>query len=181
MIEDHHTRNGLWRDVGVPKSAWLCRDMRDAGEDGPKCCMCGGPQVRYLHVLFHSDFPRPLEVGTECAQLLEGDFDRPRRRVEAFRLESRIRREWPGQRWRLSSEGNFYVITRGFVITTFQKGPGYGLSVRREKTFNRDDGRSGRKMYPTLDAAKAAGLDVLFWARDNLAVGADFENWRSFC
>jgi hypothetical protein len=181
LIEGEHEKKGKWLDPTVPKTGWFCDTMDDAGGDGQLCEMCGCAEVRWLHVLVHDSYDGRIAVGTRCAEELEVDFDRPARRMKAFSLECRIRRELPQREWKRSERGNYYVNSGDFNISTFRKGEGYGLRVRRKATFNDEARLNGDKMYASLEDAKLGRPDALFAARAKLGRENEFENWRALC
>ena len=182
VFEGSHRREGMWLDRAFPRIGWRCQGMEDVGDPGRSCEMCGAGGVRYIHLLVHDAVPQVMAVGTECALDMEGDFDRPKRRLRAFELEERIRREWIKRTWKVSKRGNYFVNTRGFNIATFHKGnEGYGIAIRLQNTFNEDDAVSFVERYTTLQQAQRAGVEALFWARFHLAEGDRFDDWRALC
>lgn len=183
MIEGRHDpKSGNWLNEGFPKSGWYCSSMEDAGSDGQICEMCGRAEVRWLHKMVHDERPGFLSVGLECAQDLGGDFERARRRKNAFSLEMKVRKQWPSQVWELSQDGNYYTNAKGYNFATFEAGGGFfGLRIRLEHTSDDKFKIDGKTMYATVQDAMAAGPDALYFARSRLTDGRVFDNWRSLC
>jgi len=80
---------GNWSKSGVPHRGWECIEMEDIGEDLETCEMCLTAQVRYVHVMRHSQFPRSLRCGCICAAAMEQDYVAAVGREEHFKRRQR--------------------------------------------------------------------------------------------
>ena len=66
-------------ELDAPKEEWRCEyvtDVADEDEDIVEyetCQLCNCPRVRFVHHMKHRAYPKILDVGCECAGLLEGD------------------------------------------------------------------------------------------------------------
>ena len=142
--------------------------VEDLGSPEQLCEMCESADVRYVHVMAHSDYPDTLSVGCVCAEHMEGDYVNPREREKKIRNATQRRKTWMKRTWRTSQKGNIFINTDGYNVTIFRQPnlrDGWGISVA-----NRATGKSqfSRKKYSSEQAAKSAALDALLWAKDNL-------------
>jgi hypothetical protein len=127
--------------------------------------MCESVDVRFVHLVQHPEYPDTLAVGCVCAEHMEEDYMRPRAREKRLRSAASRRRTWTTRQWRASEKGNPYLNTEGFNLTIFPYGAYWTVSVR-----NRANGKSriGVKAHENKDAAKAAALNALLWAKEHL-------------
>ena len=83
---------GLYSQRGFRHKGWIATDIEDRGEPDEICEACQRQQVRYVHILHHSDdseannFGR-LEAGCVCAGFLTEDYE------GAAASERRVRNE----------------------------------------------------------------------------------------
>ena len=165
MGRDSHTHRGKWSEAGVPKKGWTCVGIDDLEEPSQLCEMCESVEIRYVHIMEHPEFAGSLHVGCVCAEHMEEDYKRPREREKRLKNAAQRRRTWPRRVWRASRQGNIYINTEGFNLTVHPQARGWSVRV-----VNRESGaaQSGRKIYPTQDAAKLAALNALLWAKEHL-------------
>lgn len=163
-------RAGKWLDAGFPKTGWKFAGIEDHGEEGRLCEMCGHSKRRFLHLMTNDQVPEVVALGLQCAELLEQDYYRPAKRERRCRDELRIQEEWPGKKWKLSSQGNHYVNVREFNITIWDKGgAGFGITIKLQNKFDGSFEMNGKKLYRTLEEAKAGALDAFVYARKKFA------------
>ena len=156
--------------------------MEDAGLEGRRCEICEAVEVRWLHKMVHDERPGFLSVGLDRAQDLGRDFERARRRKNAFSLEMKVRNHWPDQVWELSQDRDYFTNARGYNFATFEAGGGYlGPRIRIEDSIDDKCKIDGKTMFASVEDAMAAGPDALFYARSRLTDGKVFDNWRSLC
>jgi hypothetical protein len=131
--------------------------------------MCENVEIRYVHSMQHPDYPQILGVGCICAEHMEQDYVGPRVREKKLRSQAHRRRTWLKRRWSTSGRGNFFLNTEGFNLTVFKIDEG-DRCLWAIKVTHRDSGRTqrGKRRYPSENAAKAAALDALLWAKERL-------------
>jgi hypothetical protein len=113
------------------------------------------------------DYHSELAVGCICAMHMEEDYVAPRLRERRLRTVIRRRTSWARRSWNTSARGNPYVNTDGFNVVVFEI-PAGGWKIR----IARRDGeaeQNGGRVYPTQEAAQAAALNALLWAKQKLA------------
>jgi hypothetical protein len=163
-------RRGRWLDDGFPKIGWRFAGIEDYGEEGRVCQMCGHAKLRFLHLMTNDPIPEVLALGLQCAELLEQDWYRPAKRERRYQDDLRVMKDWPGKRWKLSSRGNPYVNVREFNITIWDKGgAGFGVTIKLQNKFDGSFEINGKKLYRTLEEAKAGALDAFIYARNKFA------------
>lgn len=165
MTASGHTFRGKWSEKDVPKKGWNCIGIDDLDEPSQVCEMCETQEIRYVHIMEHSDYPEPLHVGRVCAEHMEEDYVRPKNREKRLKTLARRRSAWPQRKWQLSRQGNPYVNLEGFNLTVFRKTGGFGVTVTKRQT---GASRSGGKTFPDEALAKAAALNALMWAKEHL-------------
>lgn len=168
MTTADHTKRGKWSVAGLPHKGWSCVDVSDLGEPSKICEMCESAEVRFVHIMEHKDFPGALEVGCVCAEHMENDYVRPRRREKRLRAAARRRKAWASKTWKVSFKGNQYINLEGFNIVIVPSG---GRPLRwRILVTNRQTNRSrpGRLSYETIEQAKHAALNALIWSKEHL-------------
>lgn len=163
-------RAGRWLDDTFPKTGWKFAAIKDYGVGGQSCAMCGHAGLRFLHLMTNDQIPEVLTLGLQCAELLEQDWYRPAKRERRHQDELRVGKDWPSKRWKLSSRGNPYINVRGFNITIWDKGrAGFGVTIKLQNKFDGSFEINGKKLYKTLEEAKAGALDAFLYARNKLA------------
>ncbi len=161
----HRLDTGLWLVPKFPRAGWRFSRITDLGEEAIPCQMCLNASVRYAHVLSNDAVPSPIIVGLKCAEPLLNDYFRPEKREREYRTDLRIRNDWSKREWKTSRTGNPYINARGYNITIWRKGPGFGVTIQLENKFDREFVRNDPKMYATLEEAKFGALDRLLEAR----------------
>lgn len=132
--------------------------------------MCDHAQLRFLHLMTNDEVPEVLELGLQCAELLEQDWYRPAKRERRYEDDLRVVKDWPSKKWKLSSRGNPYVNVREFNITIWDKGgAGFGVTIKLQNKFNGSFEINGKKLYRTLEEAKAGALEAFLYARRKFA------------
>lgn len=140
-------------------------DIDDLGEPSQTCEMCEAQEIRYVHYMQHPEYPDVLGVGCVCAENMEEDPLRPREREKRLRSLAGRRKSWARRNWRVSAKGNAYINTEGYNLTVFPSPSGWRVTIRNRRTLHQ---QVGRKTFSTEDAAKAAGLTALLWAKEHL-------------
>jgi len=131
--------------------------------------MCECVEIRYVHLMEHSNYPGTLGVGCVCAEHMEGDYVGPRERENRLKNESRRRSKWLERKWRMSATGVSFLNTDGFniqVIEPEDSKAGWMITIMRRGTYNRV---RGRKRFTSPEAAKLAAFDALMWAKRKVA------------
>jgi hypothetical protein len=128
----------LWDNPGIPHKGWVCIDMEDLGEceefEEPiyeKCQMCGKEDIRFVHIMKHSEVGI-LRVGCNCAAKMEEDPSNPRKRDTECKNKASRRKSFLNKQWRARGNGNFTLRYKGDMITIFkdQYGPGFGVMYK---------------------------------------------------
>lgn len=94
---------GLYSQRGFRHKGWIAADIEDRGEPNEICQACQRKQVRFVHVLHHSDESEAnnfgcLEAGCVCAGFLTEDYEgakaaERRLKSEALRKKRAAKRE----------------------------------------------------------------------------------------
>lgn len=142
--------------------------MSEAREDDLVCAACLNARERYLHRLKHDVADLVLDVGRVCAERLEGDPYGPEKRERVFRDDLRLIRDWPKRRWHISAQGNPYLNSRGYNVSIWPKGPGFGITLKVQNKFEREFVQNGRLHFQTIDDAKRGALEAVLYARQKL-------------
>jgi hypothetical protein len=162
----HRFDSGKWQDGTFPRDGWRFSTLKDLGAEDALCEMCKHARVRFAHVLVHQMFPEGILVGLKCAEALQkDDFYGPEKREREHRTDLRIRSDWSKRQWQTSRIGNPFVNSRGFNISIWRKGSGFGVTVRLENRFDDEFVRNDPRMYTTLEEAKLGALERLLEAR----------------
>ena len=158
---------GLWGNPDVPKTGWVCTGMEDLGAPSEFCGMCGVKRLRYIHVMEHGGWHGPVLAGCVCAGRMAGHPGAAAGRERRIRSKSRMLPGWQFRPWRRSAKGNLVLNVQGFMITVYRRKPDglWAVCIRRRST---GASRFGSKGFHDEDAAVAAALDALLWARDRL-------------
>lgn len=117
----------LWDTEGIPHRGWKY-DIENpiidvAGEDPGNyqtCEMCGNERVRYIHVMTHPDFSRPLHVGCICAEKMTQDYTNPRRYEANFKNKQKRKITFMKKEWTRNRKGNSVIKYKGKIITIMQ-------------------------------------------------------------
>ena len=108
-------------ELDAPKEEWRCEyvtDVADEDEDIVEyetCQLCNCPRVRFVHHMKHRAYPKILDVGCECAGLLEGDvleaMERERKLSNTAQRRSRfLKRIW------CKKNGHYSTTYHGLLI-----------------------------------------------------------------
>lgn len=151
---------GKWAQKGVPHLGWTCTQIYDLGERSEICEMCERVEIRYVHVMEHSDYPEPLGCGCVCAGHMEGDLAAARSRDRAMSSRASKRARFLSRKWRVSGKGNDWLVADGYHVVVYQKSNGRWKARLTEDT---DEDTSGgpywTKACATSDQAKLAAFD----------------------
>jgi hypothetical protein len=162
---------GKWTQEGVPHKGWKCVDIIDKGKKTHTCEMCEVMQVRYVHVMHHTDHPA-LAVGCICAGHMEEDLVSARTRETAFKNHQRRKAYWLKQRWyrvikdSLDEPLKFDLKTKdGFTILVYDQGGTWGASITHRSTGYH---RVSQLIYTTVEQAKLAAFDAMIGMKAKL-------------
>ena len=162
----HRIDSGKWQDRTFPRDGWRFSTFKDLGGEDTLCEMCQHARLRFAHVLVHQMFPDGILVGLKCAEALQkDDYYGPEKREREYRTDLRIRNDWPKSEWKTSRIGNPFINSRGFNISIWRKGSGFGVTVRLENRFDNEFVRNDPRMYATIEEAKLGALERLLEAR----------------
>lgn len=107
----------LWKRADVPHDGWVCIDVIDLGAPVGVCRMCGRQIIRYVHVMFHPNYPRRIGAGCVCAGRMEGDVDAARERENAVKNRLARRETFLKTPLKRSRNGNEYMKYKGEIVT----------------------------------------------------------------
>lgn len=150
----------LSKTPGVPHKGWDLHDVVDARDergleygDYDSCQFCGQDQIRWVHILQHSDYQDLIEVGCDCAEKLTEDYVNPKRRENELRNRSSRRGRFPEKGWKTSSKGNPYISHNGKLAVVFGTPSGkFKISI---------DKQIHSKAFNTMDEAKMGVFDIV--------------------
>ncbi len=144
----------LWKRPDVPKEGWVCIDVIDLGEPVGTCRMCGHQIIRYVHVMYHPEYPRRIGAGCVCAGRMEGDPERARERENAFKNRLARKETFLNMKRKRSRNGNEYIKYKDEIITLISDKfrHGYFKTVCRNR-FS--------PSFPTIEEALADAFDQL--------------------
>jgi len=136
--------------------------MIELEEPDHLCEMCRHAQVRFVHYLWHPEYPGILGVGRVCASRMEDDYAGAKRREREWTVLAGRRAKWLNRAWQISEKGNPCLNTRGVKIVVFRRGDRWNYVLN--KRDNRGRPQFGPSVYTTEDEAKLAALDALEFA-----------------
>jgi hypothetical protein len=141
-----HTMFGKWSQPGDPHKGWECIGTDDTGSPPSHLCeMCESMLCRFVHSMWHSNYPDVLECGCICSGNMSGDLDAARqcesqlkKAAEAARrrqlpsrfVPKRARAELPPG-WSFVLPGVARTIVGDFEIDLFHDGYLWVSHVRR--------------------------------------------------
>lgn len=108
-------------DLDAPKEDWVCDYVTDVADDDGEvveyatCQLCDCPRVRFVHHMKHKDYPQILDVGCECAGLLEGDLLEAMERERALANKAQRRARFLRRVW-LKRNGCYSTKYHGLLI-----------------------------------------------------------------
>lgn len=126
----------------APKNGWHYLGMDDLGDLCGSCELCG-TKLRYLFFISHPHW-EPLEVGTDCCDLLTGTTIASARASELSRFDRRLKTFLGSRRWRLR-DGLWTISENGFSVEIIPDGQRFRLRV---------DERLGKRTFETVESAK---------------------------
>lgn len=113
---------------GAPLEGWTCVDVIDySGPEGglTSCELCGCTKVRFVHVMHHTRYFDPVEVGCICAGVMEGDELAARERERKARNRAKRRTTFLRKPWRALANGNQMIRHKGQAIFINRTQRGY--------------------------------------------------------
>jgi hypothetical protein len=120
--------------------------------------MCESQEIRYVHYMRHPDYSDILEVGSECAELMDLDSREAQRRLREMKNRARRRAKWL-DRWRVSARGNDWRKTGGYRITILPKASGWTFMVVRTADEHQYFAPTA---FSTPDQAKLGAFDFIW-------------------
>jgi hypothetical protein len=133
-----------------PKVGWEFAGYDDLGDLIGSCELCG-TEIRYVFLVYHSNWP-VLEVGEICCDHLTCT-ELASNHMESIRRFNERRKRFVGSpRWQLCRPGQEFLF-QGSILVEIRQLDG-GFQVRM-------NGKKGRQIFPDLISAKARAFDVL--------------------
>jgi len=152
------SKRGKWSQPGVPHKDWICVDIEDLGEPIQICEMCESQHIRYVHFMQNAEYDRILQVGCVCAGHMESDLIHAKKRDDFMKSRANKRKKWISRKWKISRNGNEYIVADGYVITVFFK---YGKWKALVKSEDEQFEKWSRKDYSSINAVKLASFDYV--------------------
>lgn len=144
----------------VPHKGWKYDKIIDLFYDEGReygnyenCEWCGHEQIRYVHILYHTDYKCRIKVGCVCAEHLSSDYINPKKREKYLRNRAIRRSRFVENRWLISKKGNFFRSYHGYNVVIF-------LSSDNEYKIKIDN-KYGKLKYRTVLDAKNKVFDVI--------------------
>lgn len=162
--DNSHVRKfGKWSEPGVPHRGWYCSSEFDAIEEVGyllTCEMCERTEVRFVHVMQHSEYPVSLNCGCICAMHLSGEKIETEEREKRLRSRASRRTKFGSRKgWKLSARGNPNIRVGNMHVVVAQSRSGQfhiGSKRATEERFEWD-----ARGYATQDEAKTGSFDLL--------------------
>lgn len=151
--------SNLWDKKGIPHKGWKYQDVIDLGEGSyyEKCQMCGKEELRYVHILYHDEYPDYLRVGCVCAQKLTDDYSLPETKERELKNRLKRKQNFLKREWKLKpAKGTYSLKYKGEFITIFPAKFG-GFGIVFQNIFYYD--LNGKKFYK-LEEAKEAAFEI---------------------
>lgn len=152
-----------------PNSDWNCRELLDAkavNTDGESRCEFCGTRIRWIHILEHDDWHRPIETGCCCAARLCFEYDAKSAERNAKNRLGRYSRFIESRRWNRSNTNPANVWRwvklpdgRRVRVTIFFKSGKYGIYIVNKE--NDDDKFCPWDRYSSKDDAMAVAFEVI--------------------
>jgi hypothetical protein len=120
---------GKWVDPLTPKRNWQWEDVEDLGEPSDICEMCEVQEIRYVHIMWHQNYPRTLRVGCHCAAHMSGDTDAANTQERV----ARRMRSWLKRKWRRSRSGGTYLRADGRLYILHPTEAGFVVYVKVQR------------------------------------------------
>lgn len=169
----YHTRCiKTLKQMDAPLCDWEYRIVRDVREydfdaDLMTCELCGCPRVRYVHVMSHPDFYRPINVGCICAGVIEGDVLAAAERENLLRKRAERKKYFLKKTWNSHFVADKVIEYKGHIIYTVGKTDGdeelaglithYSVGIDGEYTIDEYNGMP----IGNLLTAKCAAFDMI--------------------
>lgn len=152
------SRRGKWSQEGVPHKGWTCDDVEDLGAPDLVCEMCESQRIRYVHYMFHEEYPDQLKVGCVCAGHMEENLAAARSREDSMKSRAGKRKRWVSRRWKLSFKGNHWLEADGYRVTVYPKDNGWGATIASVGGVYE---KHSQRFYDSEHKAMLAAFDVI--------------------
>lgn len=151
---------GLSSTPGVPHKGWQLNDVIDLQLDEglvfgeyEDCEFCDQEQIRYVHILSHSDYFDSIRVGCICSCNLTEDYVTPKRRERELRNAAARRARFPDRKWRTTKRGGQTITIDGFRVTVGK------ISTGKFRLWI--NSKEGTRSYDELRTAKIRAYDAV--------------------
>jgi len=152
-----------------PTSDWTCREILDAKAINPggksRCEFCG-TRLRWIHILQHDEWHRPVEAGCCCAARLCFDYDAAAAERSAKNKFGRMTRFVAPHKWNPSKANPANVwrwvnLSDGqrVRVTIFLKDGKYGIYFADKK--NNEDNYCPPGRYGSREEAKVVAFELI--------------------
>jgi hypothetical protein len=158
---------GKWLEKDVPKSNWVCTNVKDIGRGKRETCeMCEKMQIRYVHKMKHNNY-ESLDMGCICAGHMEGNKFGAAERERYLKNRASRRKNWVNLILKTSDKGNSYRKApknrddprSHVVIIPKSKYNTYSAFI---KTDGENEMLPGNRWFATEVEAKLAAFDYIW-------------------
>lgn len=132
-----------------PKTGWTYIGEEDLGDLSGSCDYCGNG-IRYSFLICHEHW-EPVEVGTVCCDNLTGTQLASNHMESTQRFVSRRSRFMSSSRWH-EEQGNCSIVQKDIAVDVRSSFEGFRIYM---------NGHKGKKVFPTIESAKAAVFEVI--------------------
>ena len=147
----------------APLSGWECLHMYDVeGDDNDlecinlfTCELCNCSQVRYVHVMHHSEYFEEISVGCICAGIMEGDIFTAKERERQMKNRAKRKENYLKRGWHWSANGNRTIRYKNHQLTIIPSrydNGGYGVVIDGKSVWR----YKGKQITNTLSATLTA-------------------------
>lgn len=151
---------GKWTTPGVPQKGWDWVDTINLEDLREICEMCECREIRYVHIMKHTNFAGTIRAGRECAAKMGEDYAGACRREQELKSRSSRKQNWMRREWRVSAAGNDFVNVNGFNIVLIEAPSGWRIRILDTHT---DQKQNSAKRYLTKEQAIAGAFDGLLY------------------
>lgn len=148
------------KDDPMFKLTWRNHSRGDRHKEGTpqaaprgRCQRCGQVNLRHVHTMECPDFPERIEVGCDCAQILDPSYDAPKAE-RLMKTRSRRLARWLARRWE-NVIGNQYLNHAGFDCGIVPVPGGWGWWIEGAVSI------ASEVVYANPDKARVALFDYV--------------------
>lgn len=151
-------RRGKWSHKDVPHKGWVCFEIEDTEDTSQLCEMCESQSIRYIHHMRHPNYKQDLAVGCICAGHMEENLIAASIRDDFMKSRSNKRKKWITRKWKVSSNGNDYIKSDGYLVIIFKRNNSWcGKVSRLDGSYE----QYSKRNYSTKEQVKMSSFDFI--------------------